>query len=465
MTLAAFVFLHQLVSSARRQGGDRALRAALHDERDGYRVNLRITSAQEMRVDHLAAHNRVAVDYARSIGATISTHVDDEGVRTVSIGLRRIARVEFAEPLGENLSERPGSSGAVGDLRSLPPLTDEAWEEIAYASPERLLEFDRNEHLIFVNDAQETMFGATADQFVGLGLESLFTPDSLAVLEPEFQRLDAGEVIDTKWLRENAGGEVRLVRLTASPRFDEDGTWAGSLVVVEDLSDLESIRELYESALADLNQARRLATQQALRRVEEPVVASEELVNRLRAFDTSMTDPGPIRAVRVGLEAALTKLRGSLSGLTTPDLSTGDLGGAVRVSLAAILTDATLISVDESSAPPAPQTAEVLYRIGREAVINAVIHGRADRITMTFRDGHAGLNLDIHDDGVGIEAADLEPTPGHLGTRAMMERARERGGTCRIEPAPQGGTLVSVWLPERGDRPSLFDSLAAHPAA
>jgi two-component system, NarL family, sensor kinase len=53
------------------------------------------------------------------------------------------------------------------------------------------------------------------------------------------------------------------------------------------------------------------------------------------------------------------------------------------------------------------------------------------------------VTLDVVDDGVGIPA---ERTAG-VGLSSMYERAAELGGTCVIEPAPEGGTRVLVRLP------------------
>jgi two-component system, NarL family, sensor kinase len=51
--------------------------------------------------------------------------------------------------------------------------------------------------------------------------------------------------------------------------------------------------------------------------------------------------------------------------------------------------------------------------------------------------------LEIVDDGVGIPA---ERSAG-VGLSSMRERASELGGSCIVEPAPEGGTRVLVHLP------------------
>ena len=135
----------------------------------------------------------------------------------------------------------------------------------------------------------------------------------------------------------------------------------------------------------------------------------------------------------------------------------GDLGGAVRTSLEPVLADTKLVFVDNSNTVLSTNMSEDLFRIAREAVVNGVIHGKADVVTMTL-DTDDGIALAIHDNGMGVDPTELDRKPGHLGTRAMSERARERGGSCRIEPDERGGTLVSVWLPHplASSTPSSF---------
>jgi signal transduction histidine kinase len=55
----------------------------------------------------------------------------------------------------------------------------------------------------------------------------------------------------------------------------------------------------------------------------------------------------------------------------------------------------------------------------------------------------------IQDDGIGFKPADAveRALPGHLGMRAMEERAHIAGGWLRVESASNQGTKVMFWLP------------------
>lgn len=81
-----------------------------------------------------------------------------------------------------------------------------------------------------------------------------------------------------------------------------------------------------------------------------------------------------------------------------------------------------------------------LYRIAQEGINNAVLHGKAQSIEVSFirNDGH--IDLTLKDDGAGF-VYDPQSSKG-IGLKIMKYRARMMGGTFQIEPnSPQGVIL------------------------
>jgi signal transduction histidine kinase len=86
-----------------------------------------------------------------------------------------------------------------------------------------------------------------------------------------------------------------------------------------------------------------------------------------------------------------------------------------------------------------------LYRIAREAVINANKHAQAREIVVALRGWRKGIVLSVTDDGVGFQSA--RNGARGLGFHIMNYRARVMGGQLEIESPEKGGTRVACYLP------------------
>ncbi len=91
-----------------------------------------------------------------------------------------------------------------------------------------------------------------------------------------------------------------------------------------------------------------------------------------------------------------------------------------------------------------------LYRIAREAVINANKHAQAREIVVRLERSRRGMVLRVIDDGVGFPR---EPNPAEgLGYHIMKYRAHLMGGLLEIDSRKGGGTRVSCYLPKHAAR-------------
>jgi PAS domain S-box-containing protein len=96
-----------------------------------------------------------------------------------------------------------------------------------------------------------------------------------------------------------------------------------------------------------------------------------------------------------------------------------------------------------------------LYRIAREAVINANKHAQAREIAVKLERSRERMVLRVVDDGVGFSN---EPKLNRgLGTHIMAYRAQLLGGRLEIESPKKGGTCVSCYLPNHKPRPRRSD--------
>jgi signal transduction histidine kinase len=95
-----------------------------------------------------------------------------------------------------------------------------------------------------------------------------------------------------------------------------------------------------------------------------------------------------------------------------------------------------------------PLIRDEVYRIGREALVNAFRHARAAKIEVELEYSPRHLRMLIRDDGCGIDAGILHGgRDGHWGLPGMRERARRIGGQLRLSSRAASGTEVELVLP------------------
>jgi len=94
-----------------------------------------------------------------------------------------------------------------------------------------------------------------------------------------------------------------------------------------------------------------------------------------------------------------------------------------------------------------PATRESLVMILREAVANAMRHGRAGSVDVSLSQ-QSGLRLRVADDGRGFDAAARAAgSDAAFGLQSMEERAQALGGGLVVRSAPGAGTTIEVVLP------------------
>lgn len=155
--------------------------------------------------------------------------------------------------------------------------------------------------------------------------------------------------------------------------------------------------------------------------------------------------------------------RASVSDLRDPNLLMRDLPEALREALSQQVdqTGTQLdFSVAGSSVSLRATTQNHLLRIAREAVSNALRHGKASQIRFQLTFSAEGVALEIEDNGCGFDASQNVPV-GHFGLIGMAERANKIGAEFSLTSSPGAGTKVCLYLPYSS--PEAFPRLRKHP--
>jgi signal transduction histidine kinase len=89
-----------------------------------------------------------------------------------------------------------------------------------------------------------------------------------------------------------------------------------------------------------------------------------------------------------------------------------------------------------------------LFRIGQEAVVNAVRHSGAENIIIDLTFDARKLRMLIGDDGCGFDSArGTVELDGHFGVKGMRERAEQIRGELTVTSAEGKGTTVCIEVP------------------
>jgi signal transduction histidine kinase len=89
-----------------------------------------------------------------------------------------------------------------------------------------------------------------------------------------------------------------------------------------------------------------------------------------------------------------------------------------------------------------------IYRIGREALVNAFSHSRAECVEFELEYADSDLRMRVRDNGRGIDPQVLQSgREGHWGLAGMRERATRIGGLLTISSRANGGTEVQLSVP------------------
>jgi NarL family two-component system sensor histidine kinase YdfH len=238
-------------------------------------------------------------------------------------------------------------------------------------------------------------------------------------------------------------------------------------------------REAAQNALRDLDAAHRQLTEYAAQ-VEDLTLANERqrmarelhdtlaqglagLVLQLEAIDSHLSRGNTVKAQSITQQAmdrarsTLADARRAIDDLRSNAAVEIDLETAVRSETDRFTAASGIpcdLSIDLLLSLP-DNVRECSLRVVSEALTNIARYAQAQHTSVSLRSipyphsgGTAGrdtLNIEVRDDGVGFDPAQIGA--GHYGLIGLRERARLIGGTLNIESAPGQGTTLKVHLP------------------
>lgn len=172
------------------------------------------------------------------------------------------------------------------------------------------------------------------------------------------------------------------------------------------------------------------------------------LLGRRRARKAAPDRPRPEDLVE-RIDRLMGTVRRLSSDLRPPVLDYAGLVDALEGETARFGARTDLDARFESAlAEPVRDTAlsTAVFRILQESLTNVLRHARARRVDVRLWAEGELLRLDVRDDGIGFDAAALDPRSS-LGILGMRERAAALGGSLEIDSGAGRGTAVLLAVP------------------
>ncbi|MFA5903045.1 MAG: PAS domain S-box protein [Desulfobacula sp.] len=363
-------------------------------------------------------------------------------------------------------------------------LSEERYRHIYHHTPVMLHSIDREGTIIHVSDHWVEVMGYTREEVVGRPLIRFFTPESqeyaLNVVFPEF--FTTGFCKDISYTYIKKSGETMDIMLSCFGVRDENGLIVRSLAVSVDVTEknraqkeLQIAKEKLSRHSLDLEQQVRIRTAQLeqaqtnLKNLSKNIIASQEreksqVARELHDHLGQVLTALRIDAVRIGKilsDVDSDAQNSAIKMCTLIDDTINDVRAMAYRLRPRVLDDLGLADALESLLidfekrsnvscvfkrgfiPKIDDTlATALYRIGQEAVTNALKHSNANTIMVELSTHPEGIVLTIQDNGSGFDINTLKASDG-FGLEGMKERAGLVGGSLAISSQKGTGTTIS----------------------
>jgi PAS domain S-box-containing protein len=332
---------------------------------------------------------------------------------------------------------------------------EERFRLIANVAPVTIWMSDTSKSCTYVNQQWIDFTGQPLHAIVGEGWAKGIHHDDVArCWETYVHAFERREAFQMEYRMRRYDGEYRWVISRGVPRYDGDGSFAGYIGSVIDITE----RKLAEEALSTVSQ--RLLEAQEEERAHIARELHDDVNQRLSMLGMRLgvlADDEPVLTADVrqkiadahheivGLVGDLQALSHGLHPSRLEFLGIADASSAMCLEMSR--QHKVEIGFEAEHVPEGlpRRIAMCLYRVLQEALQNAVRHSGTKKVHVRLRGGRDQIELRVDDVGAGF---DLAAAHGRgLGLTSMRERLKAVDGQLEIRSQPDRGTSIHARVP------------------
>ncbi len=330
--------------------------------------------------------------------------------------------------------------------------SEERFRMLAETTPALIWMCDAQGKTTYLNSRRLEYTGAEAASGYGDSWLKYVHPDDLEGVKTQFSAALENRVAYSREYRIRRSDEVyRWVFNLASPRFTSDGSFAGFIGSVVDITD----QKLAQQALRDLSGRLIEAQEDERRRIARELhddVCQRLAVLSVRLGDASHNANGSrstLKEIREYCSEIANDVQSLSHQLHSSKLDYLGLSAALKGFCGEFSKQHGVhIEFNEPSIPRnlAQDISLVLFRIAQEALRNAQKHSQSAEFAVTLSSSPDEIRLEVRDSGAGFDPEAITLNTG-LGLLSMQERVHLVHGRLSVESRPGEGTTIVAVVP------------------
>jgi PAS domain S-box-containing protein len=325
---------------------------------------------------------------------------------------------------------------------------------------------DMDGQLLDANPAFLKMLGYEKHEVLGKSFQDLLHQEDARISARLFKELWEGQ--RESYSRENRylhkDNRVIWGQVTVSMLRDTSGLPQFAITMIADITDRKKAEEdirTYQEQLQSLASLLSLTEERERRRlatdlhdhIGQALAISKIKLGVLQKSVIAEDQAKPLGEVRELIEQMIQDTRSLTFELSLPILYELGFEAAVEWYAKHVRSQHGIMVDVQKDMLPIPMDDEIkvlLFRSVRELMINIVKHAQARNARVTIRREGGDVNIDVEDDGVGIQDVlrDVKlKSNGGFGLFSIRERLHYLGGRVQVESGNGQGTRITLMVP------------------